>query len=418
MSAVEYIKREHAESPYRGKAIRLAATAEQSRELAVEARTDPAEVIAAMRALKDAPVNHSGHIDHTPGGSPEAFTDPAPAPRHEWRRPERFSAFRREAAPSGRVSMAELGSRAYAAARQALQGKQWSEDQRLDAASAVVEAVLRRENVGAPRHGTPREVLAWIDFCGRFPHEAARRERANVATVAREAASGLALYRLASNERRAMERADGRMEEATHAAFTAEVQTADAGTQLRRERDLLATPRKARLTAVHMLADLDLDTSWGPLLTVAYTAARAPWTRGEDGKLAPIAGDDIAAELELTHTAYRKQMGRGRKLIAENVASERWMAESLHVLDPLAGSGGALHAAKLIADWRGLDKAPPTPSAPTLTVSRKRTGAPRRTPAEWTLKLPDRTRNRLHALATARQERAGLAPEKRTRSNL
>lgn len=415
MNGVEYIKREHAPSPYRGKAIRLAATELQACELAEEARTDPADVIAAMRALKDAPVNHSGHIDHTPGGSPEAFTDPAPAPRHEWRRPERFSPFRREAAPSGRVSMAELSSRAYAAARQALQGKQWSEEQRLDAASAVVEAVLRRENVGALRHGTPRAVLAWIDFCERFPHEAARRERANVATVAKDAASGLVLYRLASNERRAMERADGRTDEAVHAAFTSEVQTADVGTQLRRRRDLLATPRKARLTAVEMLRDLDLDTSWGPLLTVAYTAARAPWQLGEDGKLAPIAGDDIASELDLTHTAYRKHMSRGRKLLAENVTGERWMAESLHLLDPLAGSGGALHAAKLIADWRGLDKAPPPPLAPTLTRMRK---APRRTPAEWTLKLPDRTRNRLQALAMARQERAGLDPEHRTRSKL
>lgn len=416
MNGVEYIPREHAESPYRGRAIRLAAIEAQAREMAEEARTDPADVIAAMRALKDAPVNHSGHIDHTPGGSPEAFTDPAPAPRHEYRTRERFTTRPgRDTAPSGRVSMAELASRAYAAARQALQGKQWSEDQRLDAASAVVEAVLRRENVGAPRHGRPLAVLAWIDFCERYPLEAQRRERANVATVPKDAASGLVLYRLASNERRAMERAEGRMEEATHAAFTAEVQTADAGTQLRRERDLLATPRKARLTAVHMLADLDLDTSWGPLLTVAYTAARAPWRVGDDGKLAPISGEDIAAELELTHTAYRKHMSRGRKLVTENVASERWMAESLHLMDPLAGSGGALHAAKLVADWRGLDKSPPAPLAVTLTRCKK---APLKTPAAWTAKLPDRTRNRLHALATARQERAGIAPEHRTRPKL
>lgn len=378
-----------------------AVIAEHTRELVEEARADIPAIIEAIRVAREAPADHSGHIDHTPGGSPERYTGAAPAPRHEWRRPERFSAFRRELAPDGRVSLAELQSRAYAATRQALRGKGWSEDQRLDAASAVVEAVLRRESIGLARHGRPREVLAWITFAERFPHEAARRERANVATVSRAAASGLALYRLASNERRAMERAEGRMDEAVHAAFTAELAAPDAGTQLRTRPDLAASPRKARLTAVHMLADLDVSTAWGPLLTVAYTAARAP--AGTDGR-------DVARELELSHTAYRKHVSRGVKALAENVTDRQWALASLHMLDPLAGTGGA-HAASLETDWRTT-----APAAP-VTLKRMRK-APRRTPAAWTTELPERTRNRLHAVATARQERAGLAPEHRTRATV
>jgi hypothetical protein len=167
--------------------------------------------------------------------------------------------------------------------------------------------------------------------------EAVLRREAKVGplqpTVPREAASGLVLYRMATDARRAMEAEAGRMEEAIHHAFTAEVATDEPGAQLRRERDLVSSPRKARLTAVHMLADLDLPTHWGPAFTVAYT----------------------------------------------------------------------------------LDKPAPAPSEAKLRRCRV---APRRTPAAWTLQLPDRTRNRLHALATARQERAGIAPDKRTRARV
>jgi hypothetical protein len=371
----------YAESPYRR--IRLASTVAEAREWAESERADVGAIIEAMRDAREAKPDHSGHIDHTPGGSPERYVNPAPAPRHERVTRESFRPTRRSTRDTGRIDMAELLSRAYAAARQALQGKQWSEDHRQDAASAVVEAVLRREAKVGPLQPT----------------------------VPREAASGLVLYRMATDARRAMEAEAGRMEEAIHHAFTAEVATDEPGAQLRRERDLVSSPRKARLTAVHMLADLDLPTHWGPAFTVAYTAARSPWER----KRGLVAGVDVAAELDMTQTAYRKQASRGHKLIAENVPTAETMAERLHLLDPLAGSAGMTSAAKLIADWRGLDKPSPAPSEAKLRRCRV---APRRTPAAWTLQLPDRTRNRLHALATARQERAGIAPDKRTRARV
>lgn len=378
-------ERPYAESPYR----RIAAPAieaEWRRAEIEENRADIPALIEGMRALKDAPVNHSGHIDHTPGGSPEAFTNPAPAPRHEWRPREAFRPTRRVRRDTGRMDMAELLARAYSAARMALKGKQWSEDHRQDAASAVVEAVLRRESQKGPLQPT----VSKTDY------------------------SGLVLYRMATDARRAMEAETTKLEQVVHDAFTKEVVSDAPGEQLRRARDLVSTPRKARLAAVTMLADLELPTSWGPCFTVAYTAARSPWER----KRGLVAGIDVAAELDMTQTAYRKQASRGHKLIAENVPTAGTMAERLHLIDPLAGSGGMVGAAKLVADWRGLDKSAPDPSAVTLTRSRKRTGRPRRTPAAWTEQLPERTRNRLHALATARQERSGLPVAQRTRATV
>lgn len=283
--------------------------------------------------------------------------------------------------------MAELMSRAYAASRQALQGKQWSEDDRQDATSYVLEKVVEREAKTGPVG----------------------------ATVARENATGLVLYRLATDARISMERETGRVEQATHRAFTAQVVSDDGPGQMRRAAETVASPRKARLTAVHMLAELDCPTYWGPAFTVAYTASRAPW-HGKEGFAE--SSRDVARELDMSFTAYRKNMSRGRKLIAETVPTAETMAERLLLIDPAAGSGGYLSASKLIADWRGLDKPAPDPSAPKLTVSRKRTGQPRRTPAAWTRDLPERTRHRLHALAIARQDRAGIAPERRTRAKL
>lgn len=386
-------------------------TAAQAAE--VEALAEElAGIIAADRGARDGSASHSGHIDNTPGGSPDPYTGAAPAPRREWRAPERFSTRpRRETSPDGRLTVAELRSRAYAAARLAMRSRQWGPEHYADAASYVVEAVLRRTNWTGTRHGRPRDVLAWITFCERWPMEAARRERANTGTVPMAAATGLVLYHLATDARIHMERDTGRTEQAITAAFTAEVVAADTDSQLRRRRDLLATPRKARLTAVHMLADLDLSTAWGPLLTVAYTAARAPWKQDTaTGELAPISGDDIASELDLTHTAYRKHMSRGRKALAENVTSEGWMAASLHLIDPLAGSG-ATHAASLESDWR-------TDRAPMPVETRRVKPRPRKTPAAWTRDLPASTAHRLHAAAVARQARAGLAPEDRTRATV
>lgn len=381
--------RETAESPYRH--IRLAVETAWRAEMIEENRADVGAIIEAMRVARETPVNHSGHIDHTPGGSPERYIDPAPAPRHEWRprAPHSFRPKTRRAAPApdARVPMAELMSRAYAASRQALQGKQWSEDDRQDATSYVLEKVIEREAKTGPVG----------------------------ATVARENATGLVLYRLATDARIQAERETGRIDELTHRAFTSQVVSDDGPGQLRRAAETVASPRKARLAAVHMLAELECTTAWGPTFTVAYTAARAPW-HGKEGFAE--SSRDVAAELDMSFTAYRKHMSRGRKLIAETAPTAEHMAERLLLMDPAAGSGGYLSACKLIADWRGLDKSAPAPAAPKLTVSRKRTGAPRRTPAAWTRDLPERTRHRLHALASARQERSGLAAEHRTRATV
>lgn len=386
-------------------------TAEQVRE--VEALADEyAATLAAHWLGVDG--RNADHINHSPGGSPNPLPPAAPAPRHE--RHLAASGFTTrpdlaERAPDGRITMAELRSRAYAAARQVTRGKQWAEEQRQDIASAVVENVLRRTHWTGTRHGTPGEVLAWIAFCERYPLEAARRERANIGTVPKDAASGLALMRLALNARDTVSvRNEASDNDDT---FTEGVYVSGPGEQLRRQRDLLGTPRHARLTAVHMLADLDITTAWGPAFTVAYTAARGILARDEDGNLVETSGDDIAAELDMTHTAYRKAMSRGRKLIRDNVWSEDWTAASLHMIDPAAGNG-AVHAASLgeSEQWR-------TTPRTVADVTHKRTRkAPRKTPAAWTSKLPARSRNRLHAAATARQERCGVPVAQRTRATV
>lgn len=403
---LDYIRPEHIRptSPeYRW----MHGTAEEAaavEDLAIEAA---ATLAAHWRAVDG---TASDRINHSPGGSPNPLPPAAPAPCRLVHivatadftcRPDLL-----DRAPDGRINMSELRSRSYAAARQVTRGKQWSDEQRQDIASTVVENVLRRTHWTGTRHGTARDVLAWITFCETFPHEAKRRELANTGTVPKDAASGLVLMRLALNARETV----GVRHEASDNDddFTSGVHVDGPGEQLRRQPDLTATPRAARLAAVQMLEDLDLATSWGPMLTVAYTAARAPW--GTDGR-------DIATELDMSYTAYRKHLSRGHKLMGENVHSELWMRASLRVLDPMAGSGAHIRKVPELG-WRGLDRTVPAETAVKQSTSRKRTGKPRRTPAAWTADLPERTRNRLHAAATARQDRAGLAPADRTRATL
>lgn len=222
------------------------------------------------------------------------------------------------------VTLAELQSRATAAARMSMRGNGFDAEDRADTAAELVWRVL---DTNTPKgHGRPADVLAWTDTAA---HLHAGRVPASWATFSR-------LFGMAANLRRSLERERERdTAEALRAAsagLTFEAFTPAPALETG------GTPTGARRSAVEMLRALGMmDTAkrhgrtvevapTGPIWTLAYTAARSAGT---------LDAEALAEELELERATLRQHLSRAPKRIPAAQAElplHLW-TEALHMPD-------------------------------------------------------------------------------------
>lgn len=155
-----------------------------------------------------------------------------------------------------------------------------------------------------------------------------------------------------------------------------------------------------------------------PLWTLAYTVARSA-TGGLESR-------EIAAELDLTFSAYRQHLSRAATLLAKTPGAQRDWAEALAILP---GGIGKSHATPL-PESMGVRSAPghtfPNTDAerrtvPATPLTETRTRATRkawhtvpvgrRQTADWAVGLPPRSASRLAAAATVSRKRTETAPD-------
>lgn len=122
-----------------------------------------------------------------------------------------YAAELRNDATDGTVTI--YSGRAMGAARLSLRGKSWSEDDRVECAGHLA-AYLTAERSNLT--GTPRDVLAYIDWCEAHPLTARMRETA----IPARAATMTRLMGLAANWRRAEERRRATEHRAHHERVT------------------------------------------------------------------------------------------------------------------------------------------------------------------------------------------------------
>lgn len=416
-------------------------------------------------------------VDHTPGGSPETAPAPAPVRVHAklttepgkkrnakldpdyLRVVDLFSATVRDS-PDKTGTITVYSGYAMGAARLNLRGQAWSEDDRVECAGWITAQVTGAAM--APRTGTPREVLRYIDRCERFPLLARQYEDAipaSYATMSR--LSGMAANWRRSEERRRTRNDRAERERAVLDGFTATAQAEQAETheptsaralkiartRVQRALDAVhaAPTRAARVIAyvdavetlqrvqlaesdaAHIQARAILKSLGLPSLGRAYLAAYlACAMAGTDGlptaELAPILAE-IARGQGCDVVTLRKRLSRARNAIP-SADTHTYLAHA-DLLGVTAETEVVAHGLKFSeGDWRTADidrdactcratedrdaRPMACPQHP-ITLKRKPGGKRKRHDgtrvAGWTEGIAGSTRARLAAAAMYRERR-------------
>lgn len=383
------------------------------RESLADAREELREETEAIRAMVRAELagdlahNHSGHIDHTPGGSPSPYPPAAPAPDRTYH-PARTLRPIRERVAKDRVSFSELVTRSGRAARQAMRGSAWSHSDRQDAQSYAIERVLVKtaERVGG--------------------------DVSKLSDVPADLASGVALYRLARDCRVSKVRdADRDQADAISRVFSTVPDPEDTPGEV--APDVTRYPIHALRFAWDACESLGV-ASTGETFTIAYTVARMVSGVADLGKTKPedqalaITQADVARELGIAPATHRSILHRARaKYPAAHSKSYRApkrirtrgdetvaaFLDALSLLDnPQAGTQ-RVTGAGIPERVRGLTTKAPVSPAPTVTRTRVYF---RRTAADWTRELTPRQRQAMHAASVMRQSRQGIPETKQVKS--
>lgn len=339
----------------------------------------------------------------------------APAPRRLWLPGKGFAgSLREESSREGRVSFRELYSRATRAARQAMRDKVWSDEDRADVVSSIVEGVLSKaaETVGG--------------------------SDSKLEDIPAPLCSGTALYRRAK---------DGREVKVTQvqrdlrlsSGFAAGLQNPD-GERLDTEAPDLARYPIAALRFAWSACDELGVPSTGDTFSIAYTVARlnggvesVPVVAKELGVKAeklrsllkraqrtypvpsgehrthPSASYSLPKDAERERfysgtTEYQAYNDRERVRGSMSPTIAAFMHE-LHILNNSeAGSRIARGASDLPEQWRGYDTKGPVYSV-THKHCRKRLSIHR---PEWAQALSPRQAEALRAASVERRKRASL----------
>lgn len=241
-----------------------------------------------------------------------------------------------------RIDVSDLQSRCAAAARMALRGQNWSAEDRADCAADLVcrvwADVVESNRIGS-RAGQVRSSVKSGDrvtYTKKSPQKSKDTvgTDARITTIPAELATFTRLYGLASNYRRGVERqrdrdmADALLNAERAESFVPYVEAPASETG--------GTPWGARRTALELLRTIGLlgeseAPHWGPLWTLAYSAARAIES-AEDG----IGRAEIAEELELSAETLRQHLSRAvARIPAAGVHTRAQWADALYV--PLGG---------------------------------------------------------------------------------
>jgi len=345
---------------------------------------------------------------------------------------------------------------AMAAARLSLRGAQWSEDDRVECAGAVVAHLAG--TLHAERHGRPLDVLRWIDHAERFPLTARRREDA----IPARDASMSRLMGLAANWRRGEERRRDRDQRAEDARRLSESFTPLGGDQeedgatverngwtVRHAEPLhaepMAKPSNGRPSEVlayvaRMEAIRDRIALGGPrqraasmLRALGLPAMGASYVGAYAAAVSSggVSGDELAAALG----ASRKTAEKRARRALDSIPSAACLPYLDHadMLGVTAEEYRPAHGLSVEGDWRehdredactcrpgkdpangrAVDAAPlecPQHAIRRLTI-RKRAQWNGRKSAAWTDGLPEATRKRLAAAAAISRGRSARSAE-------
>lgn len=228
------------------------------------------------------------------------------------------------------ISILELQSRCYAAARLSMMGANFSPDDRFDAASRILADVWATiVESGAPLLTMTQRVPTSLQGDG-VTYSAKSRQKskddapdvwADIPAIRKsDAPTFSTLAGRAANLRRSLERDRARdavdaAERAATEAFLPYVPDADPVVR--------STPAAAHELAQEMGRAMALDAR-RPVYVATYTAARSASGEGSDV---------VAAELEMAPSAYRKALQRGREAISAAYAAPHEMADALYLPD-------------------------------------------------------------------------------------
>lgn len=311
------------------------------------------------------------------------------------------------------VTILELQSRCYAAARLAMMGASFSPDDRADAASRLLTDLWAEiTSAGALLYTVGQRVPTSLQGDG-VNYSAKSRQKskddapdvwADIPAVRKSSLPPFStLTGRAANLRRSLER--DRLRDRTDAAERART---DAflpyvpGT----DPEVRSTPAVAAELAAEMATAMGTDGR--PAYVAAYTAARA--TSGE-------ASDAIAAELELAPAAYRKALQRGRDAIAKRYASQHELAEALYVPDggvalkPSASRNRTHAIGERDAGWRDSQRAYGIRPVVCGAIGPLPAGALPAAPPAWARDLKGTTATRLRHAARRQAETSRLKSE-------
>lgn len=320
------------------------------------------------------------------------------------------------------VTPAELASRCAAAVKMSMGSKSYTLEDRRDGAAHLLTHLLRKRT----GKGSAADVLRFLDWCESRPATVRMLAVEDIAHIPAVAYSMTALCHEAANYRRSIDRRRKRDD----ADAQRQAQRFSTGGKLELERPTAPTPEAAHETARELLSALGLPRL-GRAYPVAYGAARrmlmveAQTVR--QGKLAgkttgramltesDATGEQCAAELGLTHSAYRKALSAeriARVIPSVTVRSIEAHADALGIetdASPARKATATRMAATDIGDrangWRG--KEAPMPDAAPVTVRMDPNMIRAAQAPDWTKDLPAGTRARLaHAAAINAANRA------------